>query len=304
MDSTPSKRRKLSPTTSTSVYNADQTTPSRASFMSPTKASLSRFNPDLLSQPRSHIEEDTLQPSLKSPGRGMSLTPRRRSHAPQRTSSTAITLEKGPKKSSTISASPPEAAKEVEQRAQEIVDEQLDYELQANTPQKPVTDDKHKNLRRDVVDSQQDGELELPPTPTQLGLEPAPEPPKGLLFSSPSRRAVRRKGANLKTSPLKPRNLAPDNVRGDSSQLPLPSVELEVEDSQLEPEAITVDEETSRKQETRQRLLEQLKNIQDDVTRMEAELDRVRDPSCSEVISQEERDELMYALDLAECINC
>ena len=304
MESVPSKRRKLSPTDSTSVYNAVQTSPSRASFMSPTKASLSRFNPGLLSQPRSHTEEDTPQPSIKSLGRGMSLTPRRRSSAPQRTPSPAIELQKGPKKTSTISASPPEAAKEVEQRAQEIVDEQLDYELQANTPQKPAIHNKHKNSRRDVMDSEQDGELELPPTPTQLGLEPAPEPPKGLLFSSPSRRAVRRKGANLKTSPLKPRNLVPDNVGGDSSQLPLPSVELGVEDSQPEPEVITVDEETSRKQATRERLLEQLKNIQDDVKRMEAELDRVRDPSRSEVISQKERDELMYALDLAQFINC
>jgi hypothetical protein len=65
MASSPAKRRKTSPTTSISVENATpqpqrpaaidapHTAPGRASFLSPTKASLARFNPGLLERPRS-----------------------------------------------------------------------------------------------------------------------------------------------------------------------------------------------------------------------------------------------------------
>lgn len=52
-----------------------------------------------------------------------------------------------------------------------------------------------------------DGEPSLPSTPSQLGLEPPRERPKGLLFSSPSRRPRRKGRSSAKSSPLKP----PDN---------------------------------------------------------------------------------------------
>ncbi|KAI9881304.1 MAG: hypothetical protein M1830_005591 [Pleopsidium flavum] len=62
--SSPAKRRKTTPTTSVAVdasntvnltpgRNGQVTTPNRASFMSPTKASLARFNPGLLPRPQS-----------------------------------------------------------------------------------------------------------------------------------------------------------------------------------------------------------------------------------------------------------
>lgn len=56
----------------------------------------------------------------------------------------------------------------------------------------------------------EDGEPSLPSTPSQLGLEPPRERPKGLLFSSPSRRSKRRGRSSAKSSPLKPPNVPPE----------------------------------------------------------------------------------------------
>ncbi|KAI9887941.1 MAG: hypothetical protein M1823_000198 [Watsoniomyces obsoletus] len=71
MDSTPAKRRKISHTSSPGLPNRSastpskpasrdgpQTTPRRASFRSPTKASLARFNPELVGRPQSASSAD------------------------------------------------------------------------------------------------------------------------------------------------------------------------------------------------------------------------------------------------------
>ena len=50
----------------------------------------------------------------------------------------------------------------------------------------------------------EDGEPSLPSTPSQLGLEHPQVRPKGLLFSTPSRRPRRSRRSKAKTSPLKP----------------------------------------------------------------------------------------------------
>lgn len=54
--------------------------------------------------------------------------------------------------------------------------------------------------------------VELPPTPVQLGKEPAPARPRGLFSSSPGgsgRRRVRRRDGPVESSPLKPKDVAP-----------------------------------------------------------------------------------------------
>ena len=56
----------------------------------------------------------------------------------------------------------------------------------------------------------EDGEPNLPSTPSQLGLEPPRERPKGLLFSSPSRRSRRKRRSSVRSSPLKPPDVPPD----------------------------------------------------------------------------------------------
>ena len=282
MDSTPSKRRKLSPTT-----------PSRASFMSPTKASLARFNPDLLARTRPATEGAFARKPIKSFGVGTSLSPRERVHTPRRASSPARGSEVSRNIGPTIAASPPAEAREAEHTTQEIVNEHLEHGNHSSTPQNSSNLDRARNL-----------EPELPLTPTQLGLEPVPNPPKGLLSSSPSRRASRRKGAKLKSSPLKPRDPPPDDTGGDSLQKTFSSTDLGVEDSQLQPEATSVDEEILEKQEIRDGLLDQLQGIANDVRRLEAELHRVQDPTHPGAISQEECDELMYAACPSHCSSC
>lgn len=56
----------------------------------------------------------------------------------------------------------------------------------------------------------EDGEPSLPSTPSQLGLESSQKRPKGLLFSSPSRRSRRKGRSSAKSSPLKPLDLPPE----------------------------------------------------------------------------------------------
>ena len=57
----------------------------------------------------------------------------------------------------------------------------------------------------------EDGEPSLPSTPSQLGLEPLWEKPKGLLFSSPIRRSKRKGKSSAKSSPLKSLDPLPKN---------------------------------------------------------------------------------------------
>lgn len=55
----------------------------------------------------------------------------------------------------------------------------------------------------------EDDEPKLPSTPRQLGIEPPGSKPTGVFSISPSRNSRRRRASNTKSSPLKPRNVAP-----------------------------------------------------------------------------------------------
>ena len=360
MDSSPTKRRKTSPTTAFAVNVLDnqrplsrdgrQTSPGHASFMSPTRSSLARFNPSLLPPSRSSRTNSAKSDKKKSlfsdqnpileqrtgaaaeyeskrdpqvlsqsearvgdsnegfpdpravptsPRRpqstdgGMATPPRRRLRTPGQRSSSPTKL--GLRRLGAITdipASPPEAVRETEDHAQRIVNEQLDQELQANAPYIPHDIDivRKTHGRRN---SQQDAEPELPLTPTQLGLEPVPEPPKGLLFSSPSRRSTRRKRAPAKSSPLKPGDPAPDSLYQNPTQQHIVNPTIEVQDSQPVSDSIE-DPELSKKRAIREQLSTQLEKIQHDITQLEAEVSRTQNPTLSGTASQEEIVELMY----------
>ena len=66
----------------------------------------------------------------------------------------------------------------------------------------------------------ENGEPSLPSTPSQLGLEPPRERPKGPLFSSPTKRSRKRVRSAVKSSPLKPPDVPPEH----SNQGPKPQV--------------------------------------------------------------------------------
>lgn len=285
MESPSPKRRKTSPSTSLGVdaSNTQTRSPSRgsgpstrfrASYLSPTKASLARFHPNLLppsntaatkrsssrgsqgpdlsrssavdgaqsqvggihtiTRPVTPSRETTL-PVPDTTGRidggspvrnipsvsgGLSAAPRRRSRTPGRYASLSKDVSYDPR------ASPPQAATETDSvrgtanepvkqnQAPHVATEpghtaerglpgpggvgEEDYELP--TIPRTLGNGVDPGTRRDV-----DEEPRLPPTPTQLGLEPPPAPPNGLLLSSPSRRPKRRTRTSAKSSPLKPR---------------------------------------------------------------------------------------------------
>lgn len=285
MESPAPKRRRTSPSTSLGVdaintqeqspsHDGHASTPSRASYLSPTKASLARFNPHLLPSstttttkrpsPRdSQVPDlrwapaidgahtlvdgvhtiarpvtpsrDTTPPArvftgqvnrgspvrnIQSVSRGLSAAPRRRSRTPAQYASPPKHVPYNP------GASPPQAATETDpahRTGNELVERdqaphlaaepdhtaerelagpgivgEEDFELP--TIPRPLGNSVDPGTRHDV-----DGEPRLPSTPTQLGLEPPPEPPNGLLLSSPSRRPKRRTRTNAKSSPLKPK---------------------------------------------------------------------------------------------------
>jgi len=298
MESPSAKRRKTSPSTSLGVdasntqirspsRGSDPSTPFRASYLSPTKASLARFHPNLLpssttaatKRPSSrgsqgpdlsrssavdgaqsliggiHTITRPVTPSrettppvpdstggvnggspvrnIQSVSGGLSAAPRRRSRTPGRYASPSKRVPYEPR------ASPPQAATEsdpAQGTANELVEQdqtphlavepeftaegggprpgvvrEEDFELP--TIPRPLGNNVNPGIRRDV-----DAEPRLPSTPTQLGLEPPPEPPNGLLLSSPSKRPKRRTRTSAKSSPLKPRTSATTETAVDSQE--------------------------------------------------------------------------------------
>lgn len=99
-------------------------------------------------------------------------------------------------------------------------------------------------------------EPELPPTPTQLGLEKAPDRPRGLLSSSPStkheKRMRRRTADVLQGSPLKSLRFYP----------PAPDEGPDDEGLSQEESSAAV----SEKRKTRKNLLVELRKLKEDVS--------------------------------------
>ena len=270
MDSSPSKRRRTSPSTSIAVtventdlgllpQNGASPSRRRSSFMSPTKASLARFHPSLLRRAKSaepprpvsegthsSVEQDSaisdrkngivvhvagsdseeLNPVMNGVEKrqGLLATPRRRSRTLGESSASAhqdpCVTSPNPR------ASPPEEAREegtavngTNGGQQEPVAEVADTGDPGITvvpdSQKPQLLSTPKQCGPYFPTSGmgigEDGEPSLPSTLSQLGLEPPREKPKGLLFSSPSRRSRRKGRSSAKSSPLKPSNVPPEH---------------------------------------------------------------------------------------------
>lgn len=206
----------------------------------------------------------------------MSVAPRRLSRTPGRASATAPIADAGP--DAVIAASPPEAAEERPDVAQEVIDGQLEGELQGSAG-KPST--RHSQARDHIVvpTSADQAEPELPPTPTQLGLEAPPEPPKGL-WSSPSRRPPRKKATGSKSSPLKPRD-PPDEAPPRTQRRTSTRIQEMMKPTAQQPEAKeeAISEEVLQKQRLRDELRLLLHRLQEDVALCEKEVERVGKPS-------------------------
>ncbi|KAL9110999.1 MAG: hypothetical protein Q9187_007985 [Circinaria calcarea] len=146
-----------------------------------------------------------------------------------------------------------------------------------------------------MTETPQGGELELPLTPTQLGLEPVSERPKGLLFSSPSRRVTRRKGASMTSSPLKPRNSPPPEAGRELSPFYEIQAVMDMEAAQQEV-GLPDDVELTNTREVYNQLSLQLKYLQEDVTQLEAEVNRLQDGPSLTPASQKETAQLISIL--------
>ena len=270
MDSSPSKRRRTSPSTSIAV-TAENTyfdqipqnggTPSkrRLSLMSPTKASLARFYPSLLpraksaepprpvsrekhasikkhtvgegatNRTRAYIAGAALE-GLRSPtngmenGHGLLVTPSRRSQMPG-DGNESIDQDQS-MMNSEIRASPPEevryegtAVSDTNGGQQDPVADALDMKTigvttipDSQSPQVPSTPTQRTAcVPTSGMGIGEDGEPSLPSTPSQLGLEPPRERPKGLLFDSPSKRLRRKGRSTAKSSSLKSPAVIPEH---------------------------------------------------------------------------------------------
>lgn len=117
-------------------------------------------------------------------------------------------------------------------------------------------------------------EPELPPTPTQLGMEPAPGRPKGLLSSSPStrhaKRARRRMVDTRKPSPSKLRGV---DTEGQMEDLPGLS-----QGESLFTEVI------STKQKQKRELSAELQQLNDEIAELQELTDRLNESSKPEAV--------------------
>ena len=282
--------------------------PARASFMSPTKASLARFNPNLLPRSRSvgtsaqaEFAVNANQPQSPRRLNALPLRPttptsdkKRFSASPVRPLSTSPTKKTQPIAGS-LSA-PPRRQSGTPGRASEPVSTPSDTQVQtiSNPPSRPpqVNDVVEATLpsaqamptkesRRDPGNltanslsrtvGHEAEEPQLPPTPEELGLEARPEPPKGILSSSPTRRVTRRRAA-LKKSPLKPRDEPVDGTSGGIPQPPADTQNLPLF-ATTDPEAQRIgdtdevdDPEVARRKELLEQLFAQKAQLEADVT--------------------------------------
>lgn len=206
MSTSPTKRRRSNSSSAIPVNTSNTNTVpdlqparqrplNRASFLSPTKASLARSHPDLLSRASNRsiaaraeraADHGPVQPSQSTLGSPLARLEARTlptTLLPHRTRP----AHESPTPDDTV---PPDT-----------------HNLGANVGIELAESDGADTPSDSPVDSS--GEPELPPTPTELGLEKAPMRPKGLLSSSPSwrhemRKIKRRKmREGLGSSPLK-----------------------------------------------------------------------------------------------------
>ncbi|KKA22044.1 hypothetical protein T310_3934 [Rasamsonia emersonii CBS 393.64] len=132
-------------------------------------------------------------------------------------------------------------------------DEQLAAELDSATRETETRNPSASSLL------QEDGEPDLPPTPTELGLEKRPERPRGLL-SSPSAHYEKRKNRR--------EGLRPSTLR-------LGHVELSPEDNKSQDDT---PEEVRQKQKQRDELAAQLERLKAEVVQLESWAQRTERP--------------------------
>ncbi|KAJ5187344.1 hypothetical protein N7449_010338 [Penicillium cf. viridicatum] len=232
MDS-PAKKRKTSETTGISAApelpQNDSHRSRRPSFQSPTRASLARSHPDLLERAisRSPARRPASKDSAQQDPRKFGLRDRKALRPSLNASASPLTRPRGseaPESSPNRRSSGVQAFSKPPRRiSRRILPGDFVFgspmpqpkNPESNTPERQLALELGSATREADIDMGPDSSLmdedilepDLPPTPTQLGLEKAPDRPRGMLSSSPSRRqekrAKRRTANALHESPLK-----------------------------------------------------------------------------------------------------
>ncbi|KAI4096645.1 MAG: hypothetical protein LQ344_000785 [Seirophora lacunosa] len=214
-----SKRRKTSPMT----WKADihgghlfqkpsEKQSGRPTCRSPTKASLARSYPHLVPTASAVPDSRCLfgEESRKSPSK----------NALDRSTRVSISIDGDPPNglSQDPRASPPEAASAASSQPNPTVESDVSAHRDASpakpdTPQNGTIPQTPAKRSRHSPEYTPDGEPRLPSTPTQLGLEPPPKPPSGLLSSRSPRKNPKSlvRPASL-SSPLKRRKATSTSV--------------------------------------------------------------------------------------------
>ncbi|KAK5078065.1 hypothetical protein LTR51_000251 [Lithohypha guttulata] len=278
--STSAKRRRTSPTTYVPISDEDtqtsrlekHVTPKRHLYRSPTKSSLARSHPKVLQQTQEAKERRESVPNRRQSlldavmnNKPLFWSQNERSEQPQPSVS-----DRAPEPVHRTPATPrasnvitdiasvfrdivPRASSSRPTPGERVISE---VQPEIPTPRRrwvsPVASPRIvpklvKSASKIAAErSRRSSSVELPPTPVQLGKDPVPERPRGLLTSSPGgggRRRDRARGGAITSSPLKPRNVAPT-----------PPAPLEVDDEDVvQMEAASgigdEDERTAREEE-------------------------------------------------------
>lgn len=267
----PAKRRRLDKSTAGTDSGADiepslnqqPTTPTRASYLSPTKSSLARSHPHLVSR-------STSRPENGPRGRQLRDEILRPTSEPSETLSATVSLppfatnhidqsERGTSEDQTATNSAHTASDNAPNQTKPSTRPRSHYREQQPVSRtrrsatveeeplphlfKPILVPKPSSASRPGSRNRSE-ELDLPPTPVQLGISTMPDRPRGLASSSSPRgsksgsgkRRRRRTEGPITSSPLKPK--APARIGGESDGrnvedlLVIEALESELDDSQ------------------------------------------------------------------------
>ena len=252
----PAKRRKTTagtsvPATEQNINSQDRTTPTtptRASYLSPTKASLARSHPHLVStksarsltEPRGRLLRNEIlsKKGYNAPQTGKPQPdPIEISRDDQNPSGPNV--ERQPNEKPTVPSDTTSKRSALKQRQPAAQKRIQRYSDSPDPLPSPTLVKKADTAPREASRPRSDGP-DLPPTPVQLGLDAPPQRPKGLSSSSPrgsksgsGRRRIRAlNGQRVTSSPLKQKanrpimhdlESQPDTAReAPESQLPVP----------------------------------------------------------------------------------
>ena len=262
LDSSPSKRRKISSTASIAIPSNvresrisardDGPRSSMSSFMSPTKASLARFNPALLPSPKpaSRAAADSVHRRRKS------LSPQRL-EAPALSPSARAATASPVRRGAAGAGAADSEARRAPPAAKDAGSECLPRGLPTN------------RIYRSSGASEFDAEPDLPPTPEQLGLEPRSDPPRGLSSSSPLKSKGLRRAGGVGSSPLKQKQTPIEHTRDrppdEAPDVTQQANELEGRRREAEIRA----REKKHKQKRLDQLAEQCQRVQSDITSLQ-----------------------------------